>query len=552
MNSKKQSIFSHFKSDVVSGLIVFLIALPLCLGIAQAAHAPLFSGIVAGALGGIVVGLLSKSQLSVSGPTASLVTIIIASIQQLGAFDLFLCTVIVAGVVQLILGFLRAGAITSYFPTSVIEGVLAGIGLTIILKQLPDAVGFLQTHPSAGIEDAEGGVELGFIAHILEHIELGAVIITVIGITILALWQTKGFKKIAIVPAGLLVVVIGTMLNQFFGSSSFALDKNYLVQLPVPGSINDFLGQFAFPDLKGFTNPQVWQAGIVIALISSLETLLSIEATDKLDPYKRYTSGDAELKAQGIGNIISGFLGGLPITSVIVRSSTNINAGARSKLSTIIHGTLLLICVATIPFILNMIPKAALAAILIFTGYKLCRPSMFKRMWHSGFTQFIPFVVTVILVVLPMFGLLKGVAIGVVISIIFMLRENMNIPYYYHRSRYSNNDLIKITLAQEVSFLNKASIKKTLQAIPDNANIIIDASKTEYIDFDVLDIIRDFQISQAPSKGINVSLEGFKNIYKVPSSVSQEEIIAQLMDTEEVPERSAGDHRKLIKHLQNQ
>ncbi len=538
MNVQKKSILSNFKSDAISGLIVFLIALPLCLGI------------VAGVVGGIIVGILSKSQLSVSGPAAGLVAIIIGAMQQLGAFDIFLCAVIIAGAIQLIFGFLRSGSIANYFPTSVIEGMLAGIGLTIIFKQLPDAVGFLQIHPSAGVEDAEVGVGLSYVTHLLDHIELGAVIITLIGIIILALWQTKRFKKMSIIPAGLLVVVIGTLLNQLFGSSSFFLNNEYLVQLPVPNTVHDFFGQFTFPNLNGFSNPHVWQIGIVIAVVASIETLLCIEATDKLDPYKRYTSGDAELKAQGIGNIISGLIGGLPITSVIVRSSANINAGARSKLSAIIHGALLLVCVATIPFILNMIPKAALAAILIFTGYRLCRPSMFKHMWHSGFTQFIPFVVTAILVVLPMFGLLKGVAIGMIISIIFMLRENMSIPYYYHRSRYSNNDLIKITLAQEVSFLNKASIKKTLQAIPDNANIIIDASKTEYIDFDVLDIIRDFQISQAPSKGIKISLEGFKNIYKIPSSISQDEIITELMEIEEVPERSAGSHRKLIKQLQ--
>jgi len=551
--SQSKSLFAYAKNDLVSGLIVFLIALPLCLGIAQASNAPLFSGIVAGVIGGIVIGSLSKSHLSVSGPAAGLVAIVIGALEQLGAFEIFLCAVMIAGAMQLILGFLRAGTIANYFPTSVIEGMLAGIGLTIIFKQLPDAFGYIKDRPSAGIEDGEDGIGMGNITHLLDHVEPGAIIIAVVGISILALWSLKGMKKFQLIPAGLLVVVIGTLINGLFiaSGSALALQDAYLVQLHVPQNAGEFFGQFRMPDWKGFTNPHVWQTGVVIAAVASIETLLCIEATDKLDPYKRYTSGNAELRAQGIGNMLSGLVGGLPITSVIVRSSANINAGARTKLSAITHGVLLLVCVATIPFILNMIPKAALAAILVYTGYRLCRPAVFKHMWHAGMPQFIPFVVTAIAVALPMLGLLKGVGIGMIISVIFLLRNNMRIPYYYHRSKYSGSEVIKLDLAQEVSFLNKGSIKMTLDKLPENSIIILDASNTEYIDFDVLEVIKEFQRTKAPDKHIKMSLVGFKNTYKIPSPLDIEHVKDHLPG-EEPEAKTSGGHKKLLKQLEDE
>jgi len=543
--------FSHIRKDLVSGVIVFLIALPLCLGIAQASNAPLFSGIVAGIIGGIVIGFISGSNVSVAGPAAGLTAIVLTAIGDLGAFNIFLCSVMVAGALQLILGFIKAGSIANYFPSAVIEGMLAGIGLTIIIKQVPEAIGYsLAREPKTG--DADDGFSYDFFTSSLEHIELGAVIIAVIGLGILILWQTKAFKKLSLVPSGLLVVLIGTFINELFRSSgsSLYLAGPHLVNLPMASNMNEFIGQFTLPDFNGFTNPKVWTTGAVIAIVASIETLLCIEATDKLDPMKRYTPTNRELKAQGIGNILSGLIGGLPMTSVIVRSSANINAGARSKFSTILHGTLLLVCVATIPFLLNMIPKATLAVILIFTGYKLCNPKVFKHMWkEGGLTKFIPFAATTLAVV--SLDLLKGVGIGLIISIFYLLRENIRIPYYYNRSSYSNGELIKLTLAQEVSFLNKASIKDTLENLPANSSVIIDATLTEYIDFDVLDLIREFHQTKAPEKNIQMSLVGFKNVYKVPDTAPEREVISAFLDKTERPTRSSGTYKKLLQQLTN-
>ncbi len=543
------SFFARHKRDLLSGLIVFLIALPLCLGIAQASNAPLFSGIVAGVIGGVVIGFLSKSNLSVSGPAAGLIAIVIVAIEQLGAFNIFLCAVIVAGALQLLLGILKAGSVASFFPTNVIEGMLAGIGLTIIIKEFPNALG--HNTSSAGLPDAEDGFILTNTSDLLNHIEPAAVIIAVTGIALLAIWQLKGFKKLQLIPAGLLAVLVGTLINELFklNNSDWALSTMHLVNLPIPNSPSEFFQQFTLPDLTGFANPNVWKTGVVIAVVASIETLLCIEATDKLDPLKRSTPGNTELRAQGIGNMVSGFLGGLPITSVIVRSSANINAGGRTKIATITHGLLLLICVAMIPTLLNHIPKASLAAILIFTGYRLCRPAIFKHMWKAGTAQFIPFVATVISVVA--LDLLKGVGIGLVISIIYLLRQNMGIPYYYHRISFKNEDLIRLTLAQEVSFLNKASIKETLDRLPSNSKVIIDAGKTKYIDFDVLDLIRDFATTKAEAAGIKLSLVGFKEEYNLPNIISEQEAMAIMASNGALAPSSSGDHKELLKQLRS-
>ena len=552
----ESGIFSknNLKKDFLAGLIVFLIALPLCLGIAQACHVPLFAGVVAGIVGGIVIGALSASHLSVSGPAAGLTAIVLVAVTELPAFEVFLCAVIIAGVIQVIIGYLRAGAIANYIPSSVLEGMLAGIGLTIIIKQLPDAVGFAK-NKAAVMVDADDGFLMNTITTATHHIQTGAVVISLVGLVLLVIWQTKAFKKVQLIPAGLVVVLVGTLLNAIFAGSApqMALDSSHLVMLPIPASFGDFFRQFSFPDFKGFASLKVWETGIVIAVVASIETLLCIEATDKLDPMKRYTPADRELKAQGIGNIISGFLGGLPITSVIVRSSANVNAGAKTKRSAIIHGVLLLLCAASIPALLNLIPKAALAAILIFTGYKLCKPTVFKHMWKGGWTQFVPFVATLVGVV--SLDLLKGVGIGLLLSIFYILRQNIRIPYYYQRSTFSEGDLIKLKLAQEVSFLNKASIKETLEKLPQNSKVIIDASQTQYIDFDILDIIKEFYHTQAKEKHIDLSLVGFKNVYKLPATIPERDILSGFLNKNEVPVRSSGDHRKLLaqlkKHLGN-
>ncbi len=547
---KSKSIFSYIKNDALAGVIVFLIALPLCLGIAQASKAPLFSGIVAGIVGGIVIGFFSKSTFSVSGPAAGLVAIVVGAITEIGAFEVFLCAVMLAGIFQLVLGVVKAGTFANFFPSSVIEGMLAGIGLTIIFKQLPDAVGY--SSDRVGMLDGERGINFDILSGITQNIHWGAVIITLVCLGILILWSTKTLKKFQKIPAGLLVVVIGTLLNYIFSQTngSIHLNEEFLVQLEVPTSAKAFFAQFTLPNLNGFTNPLVWQYALIIAVVASIETLLCIEATDKMDPLKRNTSGNNELKAQGIGNILSGVLGGLPITSVIVRSSANINAGAKSKLSTIIHGLLLLVCVASIPVILNMIPKSALAAILIFTGYRLAKPSTFVHMFHVGRTEFIPFVVTAVAVALPFLGLLKGVGLGMIISVFYLLRSNMRIPYYYRRIQSENEDVTRLELAQEVSFLNKGSIKKTLDQIPQNSSIIIDATKSEYIDYDVLEVIREFYTIQAPNRNIEVSLTGFRNDYKVPDIGNVHFKMTELEQLKNVTKR-AGRHHKLLKELSN-
>jgi len=541
----------YLKNDATSGLVVFLIAVPLCLGIALASGAPLIAGINAGIVGGIVVGFFSKSQLSVSGPAAGLTAIVAAAIISLGRFELFLCAVIVAGIFQLLLGMLRAGSISSYFPSNVIEGMLAAIGVIIILKEIPHAIGYDKDNEGDFFFfEASGDNTFSAITHALNYIHPGAVIVGLVSLAVLLLWQRPVFRKIQWLPGGLVAVLAGTLVNEIMIQmhAGWQIMSTHLVRLPVPKNFSEYLGQYILPDFRGFLMPEIWQTGLVLAIVASIESLLCVEATDKLDPMKRFTSGNAELRAQGIGNIVAGLIGALPVTSVIVRSSANINAGARSKMSTMIHGSLLLVCVALIPALINHIPLASLAAVLIVTGYRLCKPSVAIHMWkEGGVSQFVPFIITVIAVVFT--DLLKGVGIGLVVSILFMLRNNLRIPYSYNRSRYSNNDLIKITLSQQVSFLNKASIKETLQAIPENARVIIDATHTDYIDFDVLDTIREFQLSQAPRKQIKVSLTGFKDLHQVSPSISQNELIAELMHMDEVPERSSGDHKKLLKQL---
>lgn len=547
---QKTGMFSNAKKDLMAGLIVFLIALPLCLGVAQASGAPLFSGIVAGIIGGIVIGYFSGSQLSVSGPAAGLVAIVLVAIQDLNAFDVFLCAVILAGIFQLVLGFLRAGSIASYFPTSVIEGMLAGIGLTIIIKQIPDGLGFISAEHSAGMEDGETGFIFSDIVNAFQHYEIGAVIIAVIGVAILGLWSLKSFKKVQMIPAGLLVVILGTVLNLLFQkfAPSLYLDGNHLVVLPVPTSVNNLLSQFTLPNFSGFANPLVWQTGLVIAAVASIETLLCIEATDKLDPLKRTSSTNKELKAQGIGNIISGFIGGLPITSVIVRSSANINAGGRTRLATITHGVLLFLAIAAIPMILNLIPKASLAAILIYTGYRLCRPAIFKHMFHNGISQFLPFLITVLGVVF--IDLLKGVGIGMAFSIFYILKNNLKVPFFFKRRIYDKKgEVLHIELAQDVTFLNKASIKTVLEQLPHNSTIVFDATNTLYIDFDVLEMIKEFYVSKAPDRGIKMSMIGFKNSYLLPDELVTNSL-EDILPTNEAPLKvTSGKSKKLMKQL---
>ncbi|TDR25954.1 SulP family inorganic anion transporter [Flavobacterium cheniae] len=512
------SIFSNVRGDLASGLVVFLVALPLCLGIALASGAPLFSGIVSGVIGGVVVGFLSNSALSVTGPAAGLTAIVLAAITDLGGFDIFLVAVILAGLIQIALGFLRAGSFSNYFPTSVIEGMLAAIGIIIILKQIPHAFGHdVDNEGDFFYIEKSGHTTFDTLFESINYIHTGALIIALLSLAILITWEkVPALKKIKVVPGALVVVVVSILLNEFFiqsGSSLAIVTQNHLVSLP---SFTEISNGFALPNFASLTNEKVWIVAVTIAVVASIETLLCIEATDKLDPYKRFTDTNRELKAQGIGNIVSGLLGGLPMTSVVVRSSANINSGGRTKFSTIFHGLLLFTFALSIPFILNKIPLAALAAVLLMVGYKLAKPSVFVHLWNNGYSQFIPFVVTVIAVV--RIDLLKGVGIGLAVSIIFILYQNLKFAYSFKKESLHDGDIITIKLAEEVSFLNKAAIKNTLGRIPKGSKLVIDASNTKYIDFDVVELIKDFRNVKAEDKKIDLTLKGFKEHYNLDNT----------------------------------
>lgn len=510
----KKNITAELSQNFAPGLVVFLVALPLCLGIALASGAPPLSGIIAGIVGGIVIGFISNSNISVSGPAAGLTAIVLTAITDLGAFELFLCAGIIAGIIQLALGFIRAGSISNYFPNNVIEGMLAGIGIIIILKQIPHALGFDKDYE--GNESLfNEGVNFGYFNELFSAIHPGAVVITLVSVIILLTWdRVPALKKIKMLPGALVAVVIGILINEVFKStgSVLAVGPEHLVSLPVPQTLSEFGNLITLPNFAGFMNPQVWVAGATIAIVASIETLLCIEASDRLDVKRRITDTNLELKAQGIGNLVSSFIGGLPMTSVVVRSSANANAGATSKVSAIIHGVLLLLCVVSIPFLLNLIPFATLAAVLILVGYKLAKPATFIHFWHNGKYQFIPFLATVLAVVFT--DLLKGVGIGLIISIIYILQGNMKRAYYLSRETLNDTDEFTIRLSEEVSFLNKAAIKKTLKNVKPGSKVTIDAKTTSYIATDVLDMIQDFANVRAKEENIQVDLVGFRTSYK--------------------------------------
>jgi MFS superfamily sulfate permease-like transporter len=514
--TKKVNLFANLKSDMPSGLVVFLVALPLCLGIALASGAPPLSGILAGIIGGLIIGSLSNSHISVSGPAAGLIGIVAPAIASLG-FEAFLLTVVLAGAFQLLLGFVRAGSISNYFPSNVIEGMLAGIGVIIIMNQLEHAVGYDKGKESEeSLFRFDGGNFFSDIPELLQRFETGAIIISVVSLLILIAWdKVPALKKLKVLPGALVAVALGIIINQVFigMGNGLALSSEHLVTLPVPQSIDDFKNILLTPDFSVIANPAVWLTAATITIVASVETLLCIDASDRMDAQKRYTDTNRELKAQGIGNIVSGLIGGLPITSVVVRSSANANSGAKSKMSTIIHGTLLLVCVLSIPMVLNMIPLATLAAVLIMVGWKLANPSKLKHFWEKGKYQFIPFIATLVAVVV--FGLLYGVALGMAISIFFILRGNLKRAYNFRKEQYEQGDVIHIDLAQEVSFLNKAAIKATLNDIPEGSKVVIDASDTVYIAHDVLDLIEEFKNVKAKEEKIKVKLVGFKKAYQL-------------------------------------
>ncbi len=521
--------FKHLKSDLPSGLVVFLVALPLCLGIASASGAPFFSGIISGIIGGIIIGSLSNSSLSVSGPAAGLATLVAGAILAIGDFRLFLCAVLIAGIIQMLLGFAKLGGIANYIPGSVIKGMLTSIGILIIAKQIPKAVGYDKDEKGNLTElFPYGNEDMHELLQPLHHVEVGVVIVCIISVLIMLIWD-KPFikKKLPFIPGALVAVVAAVLINQLWlgMGSKLAIENEHLVKLPVAASANEFFNFFSLPDFNGFLNGTVIVYGVVIALIASLETLLSIEAIDNLDPERRVTNTNKELFAQGVGNSIAGLIGGLPVTSVIVRSSANVNSGAKTKLSSIIHGVFLLVSIVLIPVLLNKIPLSALAAILLLTGYKLAKPAVFKSFWKAGKYQFIPFIVTVVVIIaIDLFAIIpilsgKGLIIGVMAGIIAatgaILHGNLKNSYFFHSEKHREGNTINIKLSEEVSFLNKAAIRQTLDHMPANSSVVLDASNTRYIDFDVLEIIKEFRDIKAPLKNIKLTLTGFKEAYKI-------------------------------------
>lgn len=503
-----KNFIQNLKSDFPASIVVFLVALPLCLGIALASGAPLYAGVIAGIVGGIVVGSMSGSSLGVSGPAAGLAVIVLTAIQDLGSYEIFLVAVVIAGVIQIILGIARLGVIAYYFPTSVIHGMLAGIGILIFLKQIPHALGY-DKDPEGDFRFFQIDSENTFseILNSINYISPSIIIITLVSLAILLLWQSKIIAKIkvlAAIPGPLLAVVSGIVLSLMFADNpSLAIDAEHMVSIPVANSFNEFLGNFTFPEFSAITNPQVLITAVVIAVVASLETLLCVEATDKLDPNKNITPTNKELIAQGAGNIVSGMIGGLPVTQVIVRSSANIQSGGKTKLSAIFHGFLLLISIVAIPGLLNKIPLATLAAILLIVGYKLAKPALFKKMWSQGLSQFIPFVVTIAGIVFT--DLLTGIALGMAVAICVILLDNFKIPFLVEVEDQGNQKEIKIVLSESVTFLNKASLLKALDNIPDGSKVIIDASNTFFMHHDVLEIIEDFKI-HAESTDIDLEI----------------------------------------------
>ncbi len=510
----KNNMFKELKSDLPASIVVFFVAVPLCLGIALASGAPLFAGIIAGIVGGIVVGIASGSPLGVSGPAAGLAVIVLTSIATLGSWPAFLLAVVIAGILQLIMGFAKAGFIAYFFPSSVIKGMLTGIGLLIILKQIPHAIGY--------DKDAEGddaflqiGGENTFsaITNAFNAITPGAILIAAISLAILIFWDkvlTKKHKIFQFIQGPIVVVILGIIMNYIYenGILNFSLAADQVVRLPVAHSLSEFFTQFTFPDFSQITNFEVWKIAIVLAIVASLETLLCVEATDKMDPDKRITPTNRELKAQGLGNVISGLIGGLPITQVIVRSTANITFGGKTKMSAILHGVFLLISAITIAGLMNMIPLASLAAILLMVGYKLAKPALFKQMYKQGWEQFIPFVATVVAILLT--DLLKGITIGILFGIFYTLRHSYRNSHHLKEvvTTEEGNQVHHLVLAQEVSFFNKASVLTALDVIPENSKVIIDCTHSKSIAYDVVEIIQNYKIN-AKAKNITVETINF-------------------------------------------
>jgi carbonic anhydrase/SulP family sulfate permease len=519
-------------NDLTAGLVVFLVALPLCLGVALASGAPLMSGLIAGIVGGVVITWISGSQTSISGPAAGLTAIVATQISVLGSFEAFLPAIIIAGVIQIIIGVLKAGSLAAFFPSSVIKGLLAAIGIILILKQIPHLIGY----------DVDWLGDMGFLQHDQEntfteiaisflHIHPGATLIGFISLALLIFWDKLGLNKLSI-PAPLVIVgggILGVFALQQVGGY-WQIDKSHLVQIPTINSWASLKGSIASPDFSSLGTSAIWIAAITVAIVASLETLLNLEAVDKIDKQKRVSPPNRELVAQGVGNIACGLFGGLPVTSVVVRSSVGIDAGGKTKITSFVHGVLLLVMILLAPGLLNLIPFSCLAAVLMVTGFKLAKPTLFKQMWQEGKNQFLPFVITVVAIVFT--DLLIGIMIGLTISIGFILYSNLKRPPFLIYERHVGGDVIRVKLSSQVSFLNRASLLKTFHEFPKGSHVVLDARRSDYIDPDILDLIREFQDEIAPAHKIELSLIGFQDHYQFKERIAYVDI-----PTKELQER---------------
>ncbi len=529
MRNKIHAQIRNLRYDIPSSLVVFLVALPLCLGVALASGAPLMSGLLAGVIGGIVVGIFSGSHSSVSGPAAGLTAIVASSIEMLTsdnqspteAFSLFLVAIVLAGILQVVFGLFKAGVIANYFPSSVIKGLLAAIGIILIIKQFPLLLGINSVTPIS-------------TDNIMQVILPGAIVLSLISILILLFWDSSRLKKLPI-PAALVAVIVAVLLNISFQwiAPSLMLGKESLVSLPVFTSLKDALGIFSFPDWSALGRVSIYIIAVKIAIVASLETLLNLQAVDKIDPQKRHSSPNQELVAQGLGNITAGLIGGIPVTSVIVRSSVNLNAGAKSRTSTILHGVLLLLCSVFIATYLNLIPYAVLAAILVLTGYKLANVGLFKEMYHKGVHQFIPFITTIVVILFT--DLLVGILVGLITSFVFILRNNKSNGFTHNIEKLPTGNRLRIIFSSQVSFLNKERLTHVLHDASKEIHITIDASQATFIDQDVLDSIREFHQEQTVSNPGSLSLIGFKKHHQMPESSHFQEVITKEIQSDLTP-----------------
>lgn len=482
-----------WRADVPAAIVVFLVAVPLCLGIAQASGAPPFAGIISGVVGGLMVGSLSRSQLMVSGPAAGLTAIVVSAIATMGSYESFLAAVVLAGGVQLLLSAARAGSLGYYFPSSVVRGMLAAIGLILILKQIPHAVGYdLDFEGDEAFLQMTGENTFSAIGHAFARIEPAAVILSVLAFAMLLVWDRTPLKKLKMLPAPLAVVIVGVVGQGVLSliSPALGLGPEHRIALPVPGSVPEVAALFTFPDWSALARPETWRVALLLGIVASLESVLSVEATDRMDPYKRETPRQRELAAQGAGNIVAGLVGGLPVTGVIVRSAANVDAGAQTKASAVLHGVFLLVAVVAIPGVLNLIPLASLAAILIYTGFRLTHPQLLRHAWAQGPTQWLPFVVTVVAILFT--DLLIGILIGLAVGLVFVVRDLLRFPCYTIVSPHGSV-LTRLKLHEQVSFLHKSSLARLLDGLPPGSRIEIDGTGTRQIDHDVLEYISDFR-----------------------------------------------------------